>query len=202
MRDESSMSDWAKSLRDWRRANGVKQGVLANMLGVSQSSVSRWERAIDQPSAATSVKIRNIVHRGIVNQLAQQQAITERLPGLAALVDLDGMRLLATSHEFKAVWSEAVKAEGQLFAEHLTELTRELFYDDAFMQAVRHNEIAMVTGVSNRHVNGFGENAFRHHWSAIYKQNGTRHYAEMLFEPCEPEAELGIRDILRVDEIK
>jgi transcriptional regulator with XRE-family HTH domain len=195
------MDDLSEVLRNWRRTNGMKQGVLADMLGVSQSSVSRWERGLDHPSNALSARLRSIVFKGAVNEIAVQQAITERLPGFAALVDLDGMRLLATTRAFRAVWSEAVKAEGERFADHLTGLTRELFNDEEFLQSVKHKEIVLVSGVSNRHVEGFGDNAFRHHWSATYRSIGTRHFVEMVFEPCEPDAELGLRHVLRVDEI-
>jgi transcriptional regulator with XRE-family HTH domain len=201
MQDKTGMDDLSEVLRSWRRAKGLKQGLLADMLGVSQSSVSRWERGLDQPSAVLAARLRSLVFKEAVSEIAVQQAITERLPGFAALVDLDGMRLLATTRAFKAVWSEAVKAEGERFAEHLTELSRELFNDEEFLQSVKRREIALVTGVSNRHVEGFGDNAFRHHWSATYRNIGTRHFVEMVFEPCEPGAELGLRHVLRVDEI-
>lgn len=195
------MKDVHHQLRYWRSVNGIKQQALAEMLGISQSSVSRWERGIEQPSVAMSKKLRDVVYGGMKSELARQRAITERQPVLAALVDLDGMRLLATSYAFKEAWPEAAGAEGKVFADDLAELTRDLFNDDGFMQAVRHNEIAMVTGISNRHVEGFGENGFRHHWASVYRKVGTKHYAEMSFQACEPDEELGLRHVLRIDEI-
>ncbi|WP_138468658.1 helix-turn-helix transcriptional regulator [Poseidonocella sp. HB161398] len=39
-----------RSLRRWRRVNDVKQATVAEALGVSQATVSRWEAGITQPS--------------------------------------------------------------------------------------------------------------------------------------------------------
>ena len=40
-----------RALRRFRRLNGVKQGHAAEMLGVSQGSVSRWESGAHEPEA-------------------------------------------------------------------------------------------------------------------------------------------------------
>ena len=188
-------------LRDWRRAEGLKQGAVAIMLGVSQATVSRWENGIDQPSSEIYAKIRTLIGRRSFSELDTHQAVVSRLPGMRALVDLDGMKLLATSQAFKEIWPDVAAAEGERFADHLLDLVRDIYNDAATMKSIKANEIAMIAAVSDRQISGFGDQAFRHYWAATYKKIGTRHLAEISYEACEPDAELGLRHILRVDEI-
>lgn len=195
------MSEASVIIRNWRRAMGLKQGSLAALLGVTQTAVSRWENGLDQPSAAIYAKLRAMVDMQSQTQQRIEARIIEKQPGLRALVDLDGMTLLATTPTFKLIWPEMVAAKGQRLADHLVDLSCDLFNDDAIAQAIRREEIAMIAGVSDRHLNGFGDHSFRHYWAATYRKIGVRHFAEISFEACEPDAELGIRHILRVDEI-
>lgn len=196
------MDEISVLLRNWRRATGLKQGSFAALLGVSQATVSRWENGVDEPSAAIYAKFRALVDEQSHTQQRTEERTVEKMPGLRALVDLDGMRLLATSPAFKAIWPEVVVAEGRCFADHLLGLVRDLYHDDALMKSIRSNEVAMISAVSDRQISGFGDNAFRHYWAASYRKVGTRHLAEISYEACEPDAELGIRHILRVDEIE
>jgi DNA-binding XRE family transcriptional regulator len=195
------MDDLSLILRRWRKAAGLKQNALAALLGVSQAAVSRWENGLDQPSPALHAKIRDMIGRPSFSEVGMQQAIVGRMPGIRALVDLDGMRLLSTSQSFKIIWPEVAAAEGHRFAAHLLDLTRDIYNDNAIMQCIKANEIAMIAAVSDRQISGFGDQAFRHYWAASYKKIGTRHLAEISYEACEPNAQLGLRHILRVDEI-
>lgn len=188
-------------LLSWRRAMGLKQGALAAMLGVSQTAVSRWENGLDQPSAETYARLRSLIDQQSLIRQGIDQRIIEKQPGLRALVDLDGITLLATSQAFKFVWPEMVAAEGSRLADHLVSFSHELFHDGAMTQSIRQDEIAMISGVSDRHIDGFGDQSFRHYWAATYRKIGMRHYAEISYDACQPDAELGFRHILRIDEI-
>ncbi len=44
-------------IRDVRRRAGLSQGALAEVVGTTQSAVSRWERGHDMPRADTLVQI-------------------------------------------------------------------------------------------------------------------------------------------------
>jgi transcriptional regulator with XRE-family HTH domain len=195
------MDDFTIVIRRWRKAAGLKQDALADLLGVTQATVSRWENGIDRPSADVYAKLRTLIGKQSFSQIGLEQAIVSRQSGMRALVDLDGMTLLATSQAFKTIWPELVAAEGLRFADHLLDLTCDLYNDATIMNAIKGNEIAMIAAVSNRHVAGFGDQVFRHYWAATYRKLGARHLAEISYEACEPDAELGLRHILRVDEI-
>lgn len=196
------MHDITAAIRRWRKVNGLKQGTLAAALGVSQAAVSRWENGIDIPSAEVAARIRTLIGKPLVSQIGLEQQIVSKMPGLRLLVDLDGLRLLATSPSYKQLWPEMAAAEGQMLADHLTGLMGELFHDQSLVQSVRRNDIAMIAAVTDRDLVGFGDNTFRHYLAATFRKVGARYYSEVAVEACEPDAELGLRHILRVDEIE
>ena len=50
-----------RALRRFRRLNGIKQGHVAELLAVSQGSVSRWEAGTHEPDAANQDRIASII---------------------------------------------------------------------------------------------------------------------------------------------
>lgn len=51
-------SPWARMLRDYRKEHGLKQDALAQLVGVNQSTISRWETTNDQPTIAMQRRLR------------------------------------------------------------------------------------------------------------------------------------------------
>ena len=52
--------DWAKLVRRYRLRHGLTQARLAGVFGVSQRTVSRWERGEDRPSLELQRKLRDL----------------------------------------------------------------------------------------------------------------------------------------------
>jgi len=50
--------DWVKKIKDLRHFEGLKQDALAVQLGVSQASVSQWERGVVEPPLSVQEKLR------------------------------------------------------------------------------------------------------------------------------------------------
>jgi transcriptional regulator with XRE-family HTH domain len=50
-----------RNLRRFRRLQGIKQSHLAEMLGVSQGSVSRWESGLHEPDEAAQARIEALI---------------------------------------------------------------------------------------------------------------------------------------------
>lgn len=189
-------------LRLWRRGSGLKQQALADLLGVTQATVSRWENGLDHPSPALGANIRNLMsHRGEPG-LSTVREVLRLQTGIRVLVDLDGMRLVASTGGFKKLWPELAAIEGQKTADHLVGQSAELYSDLALMASIRRGEVVMVGGVSDRQVKGFGDNAFRHYWTSAYRKIGPQHFAEISFEACDPDAELGVHHLVKIDEIE
>lgn len=189
-------------LRSWRRAAGIKQQGLAERLGVTQAAVSRWENGLDEPSPNILASIRELIGSRKFAEADIDLRILSLQPGLRALVELDGWTLVGVTQSFKRAWPELGDFVGHRFAEHLIGQTAELYNDAALVSSIKHGEVRLVSGVTDRHLKGFGDNAFRHHWAAAYRCVGTRCFAEISFEACDPNEELGVRQVLRLDEIE
>lgn len=60
------MSAWNDLIMRYRRLNGMTQSAFAELIGVEQATVSRWERGFHTPDLATQRKLRDLlVKRGI-----------------------------------------------------------------------------------------------------------------------------------------
>src|SRR3990167_9169431 len=64
------MRNFGTDLTAWRKANAIKQEYLAQMLGVSQSAVSHWERGRDVPSAQTALRLQALMSKTSRDELA------------------------------------------------------------------------------------------------------------------------------------
>lgn len=193
--------DIGHTLRLWRKSRAMKQSALAQLLGVSQGAISHWENGTDLPSPAMLARIRELVGREFRGQLEVESRIVEAQVGIRALFGLDGVRLLATSPGFKTIWPEMLALEGVPLADQLVDVTRDIHTDAELMRAVRQGDVAMISGVSERHVDRVDGVAFKHHWTALYRRIGTLHSVELSFEPAAPDQAVGLGQVLRLDEL-
>ena len=53
--------EWPQALKQYRRRHGLTQAVLAEVLNIDTTTVSRWERGRDQPALGIQRRLRNLV---------------------------------------------------------------------------------------------------------------------------------------------
>lgn len=88
--------DWLTDIRRFRRENGLTQHELATFLGVSQKTVSRWERGADQPSLEVRRRLELLLRDSAEGALpAVWETIRNAVVPLA-LVDGRGQVLVAS----------------------------------------------------------------------------------------------------------
>ena len=93
--NEQTYSYWARLLRQYRQHNGINQTALAGMLGVDQTTVSRWERGRDVPGIKALRDIRTLLRREITSR--QDMVVRARVR--------------------HAVWPATVVCRGAIFVE-------------------------------------------------------------------------------------
>ncbi len=101
----------AAALRRWRRLNGVKQAALAADLGVSQPTLSRWERGLRQPEGRSAKAVRALL--AARPSSASDQALKALVEGAAEPVHLicdSTHRLLAASPARARLWHAGLAA--------------------------------------------------------------------------------------------
>jgi DNA-binding XRE family transcriptional regulator len=93
------MIDWAKEIRAYREREGLLQEALAEALGVSQATVSRWESGRQRPDIESQQLLRPLLWGGLVNAAAVVLHAVRSAPSLSAVGDCEA-RLLAASPRF------------------------------------------------------------------------------------------------------
>jgi transcriptional regulator with XRE-family HTH domain len=94
-----------RALRRFRRLNGIKQGHVAELLGVSQGSVSRWESGTHEPEAWQRDRIVEFIaaHAGNDADVALKRLVTSSTLPVHLVCDATH-RLLAASPARAAQW--------------------------------------------------------------------------------------------------
>lgn len=188
-------------LRQWRRSNGIKQDSVAAVLGVSQAAVSRWENGVDVPSLPILLKITDLVARGVHDDLAVDRMFIARLSSVEAIFDLDGVRLEATSDGMSRLWPAFQHMTNRVFEPRMVGESRLVVDDLDIRRAVLRGEIALISGVTERHLDVPGDAPVRHRWVARIRHYGHRVFTHMVYEPCDPGTPLGIEDIFHLDDL-
>jgi transcriptional regulator with XRE-family HTH domain len=107
---------WTRLLRQFRQHNGINQSALAEMLGVDQTTVSRWERGRDIPGLHAQRDIRDLLRREVASR--QDMVVRARVR--------------------HAVWPATILRRGAIFVECNQGALREIgrFDDDLRGQSI------------------------------------------------------------------
>jgi transcriptional regulator with XRE-family HTH domain len=97
------MSDLGPALRRLRRLRGMKQSHAAELLGVSQATVSRWERGELAPTPEAAAAIRRLTAASVTADAALKRLV-EGAAGAVHLICDESHVLLAASPARTARW--------------------------------------------------------------------------------------------------
>lgn len=100
-----------RALRRFRRLNGIKQGHFAELLAVSQGSVSRWESGTHEPDAPHREKIAALIaaHTGNDADAALKKLVETSSQAVYLICDATH-RLLAASPTRAESWNAGAGA--------------------------------------------------------------------------------------------
>lgn len=189
------------TLRAWRRANLLKQEVLAARLGVSQSAISNWERGHDTPSLAAMKRLRDLMASATRDDLAIERLAISRQRDVRFIADLDRVRLLAVSQGYRALWPSFSAELGRAFRDHLVGETRIFVEDPEIRAGVWSGDIVFASGVTDEHTDVPLDAAVRHRWLMTVRTFGPMVYADIIEEPCAPDTPTGLHEIIRLDDL-
>lgn len=97
------MMQWAAGIRRLRQSNGWKQTTLAEMIGVDQATVSRWERGLQTPELSVRKCLVELMRRRVPELDRLQMLSVEASPNLAVAFDRD-FRVIAVSEAAAALF--------------------------------------------------------------------------------------------------
>lgn len=183
----------------WRSANRVKQSALADMVGVSQATVSKWERGTWEPTRAVALRLRDIISGAHEGRLAAELACISPQRGLRALTRGTDFQILGVSDGFRQAWPQTCDLIGERTRKHLINEAAHYCEDRDYLREAADGELLMVTCVSSR-ILSLGEDPQEHlrlRWHAVVRHIDGELIHEMIYEPCEASTPIGFESVLR-----
>jgi transcriptional regulator with XRE-family HTH domain len=109
---------WAGFVRAHRLAKNMNQGAFAQLLGVSQQTVSRWESGSQIPEPPMQLKLRSMLSVTALNSLAFWRHRVSNAAGLDVLIASD-LTVLAASRRAAGLLADGQDMAGRSFPEFL-----------------------------------------------------------------------------------
>lgn len=141
-------TDWSKKIKSYRLRHGVSQTHLAELLGVSQRTISRWERGDDNPGITQQKKLRDLGWETPSSLMENLACAVAHCPAPRALCRTQKLNLLAIS---KPALDKRPSMQGWLgrdLAEIADGLLLEMFDDRELQRSIAKREVSCVITTS------------------------------------------------------
>lgn len=183
----------------WRSLNRIKQSALADMVGVSQATVSKWERGTWEPTRAMALRLRDVMlglHEG---RLAAEIACVRPQQNLRALARGPGFQIVGISDGFRRAWPETSDLIGEETRRHLINEAAHYCDGSDYLREAADGELLMVSCVTSRilSLGDAPQEDLRLRWHAVVRHIDGELIHEMIYEPCGADTPIGFERLLR-----
>ena len=135
---------WAELLRRYRVRHALTQARMGDVLGVSQRTISRWERGEDRPSLDRQNQLRDLCREPSSRLLRSLVASVRHSPFPRALSLMPALQLLAVSPAAIAKRPSITNWIGRDLAKIACGVLEEMLDDTALQRSIASGEIACV----------------------------------------------------------
>lgn len=192
-----NLKKFPQFLRTWRQTNSLRQVDVSELLGISQGTLSKWERGQDLPSVRRVQDIVDFIsNRQGRDPFAVDRAFIAMQTDIRALFEYEGARLISVSAGMRQQWPVFSTLIGKEMRQHLVGETRLVYEDQELARKIRAREVSIIVGVSYRHVDIPVDEPIKHRWILAFRSYAGRLLGEVVYHPCEPEARQRIERIL------
>ena len=136
--------DWRSLLRTHRVRHGLTQLELAQLVGVSQRTVSRWERGEDQPTKAKQVQLRDLGLEPTTALLEYLKSSVSHCPAPRALSKMPNLRLICASRPAIIKRPSILDLIGHDLAGIASGVLEEMLSDSALQRSIARREVACI----------------------------------------------------------
>ena len=138
--------DWKTFVRRYRLRHGLSQARMADVMGVAQRTISRWERGEDSPSAVQQKRLRDLGWAPASSLLRSLSASISLCPAPRALTRTPGLTLQRLSAPALAKRPSMADWIGRDLAPIATGVLEEILDDGVLQRAIANGEIqSLVT---------------------------------------------------------
>jgi transcriptional regulator with XRE-family HTH domain len=194
--------DWAEFVRRYRLRHGLTQGQLATVMGVSQRTVSRWERSEDTPNFALQRRLRDLGWEPPDKLIASLALSVRHCPVPRALSRTPRLQLQAVSAGAILKRPSIVDWIGLDLVPIARGVLQEMLDDAPLQRSIAKREIACIVATT-RGVLGTGERqragTFRTTISYFF-QDGML-YSDAISAAGPPNAKVGYQPIAMDDAV-
>jgi DNA-binding XRE family transcriptional regulator len=140
--------DWSGLIKRYRLRHGLTQGRMASVVGVSQRTVSRWERGEDTPNLALQMRLRDLGWQPQGSLIASLAASIPHCPFPRALSRTQNLRLQALSNPAIEKRPSVTEWVGRDLALIACGILEEMLDDRALQMSIARREIAGIVATT------------------------------------------------------
>ena len=192
--------DWGQLVKRYRVRHGLTQGRMATLIGVSQRTVSRWERGDDKPSLDLQRKLRDMGWEPPGTLLASLAQSVLHCPFPRALSRTHRLRLQALSGPAIKKRPSAVDWIGRDLAPIACGILEEMLDDQILQRNIASKEIACILATTRSVLRTREHRRIGTYRTVItyFFHEGTL-YSDAISTPARSDAALGYRAIAMDD---
>lgn len=188
--------DWACLVSRYRLRHALTQSRLGALIGVSQRTVSRWERGEDRPSLEVQKRLRDLGWDTPGSLLASLATGVRHCPFARALSRLPRLTLQAVSRPAIAKRPSVTNLIGQDLAPIACGILQEMLDDRALQAGIASRDVACVIATT-RSVLRTAEHPNVGNWRTVityFSHDGTL-YSDAISQRIPRSAALGYRAV-------
>lgn len=140
--------DLAQILKSYRLRFDLTQQQLADMLNVSQRTISRWERRQDRPNRFTQRRLRDLGLEPPATIISDLRTAVAHCPAPRALSTKDTLRLLCLSQPAIEKRPSIVNYVGEDLIAIASGVLQEMLDDHDLQRDIRNRDVACVTATT------------------------------------------------------
>jgi transcriptional regulator with XRE-family HTH domain len=188
--------DWSTIVKRYRLRHALPQRGLATALGVSQRTISRWERGEDRPSLTQQKQLRDLAWDPKAMLPARLFASVKHSPVPRALSLMPSLRLLTLSPPALAKRPSMKEWIGEELIGIASGVLEDMLGDRVLQRSILRGEIACVVATT-RSVLRSEEQARigAYHTTISYFFHDGALYSDAISVPADPEAPCGYRPV-------
>lgn len=192
----AASENWQTLVHQFRLRHGLSQARMAEVFGVAQRTISRWERGEDRPSVVQQKRLRDMGWEPSGSLLRGLMASVTHCPAARALTRTDRLQLIGVSGRALAKRPSIANYIGHDLAPIACGVLQNILDDRDLQRAIVGGEIhSLVT--TTRSVLRTDEHAQigLYHTTITYFFDEGILYSDAIGVPAEDSAELGYRAV-------
>ena len=192
---------WSKIIGKYRLRYGLSQAQLADTMGVSQRTISRWERGDDQPGLIQQKRLRDLGWEPPGSLLRNLAASVAHCPVPRALSRTQRLRLLALSPPALEKRPSMAAWIGCDLVKTASGVLQDMLEDAELQRAIRHGEIAGVRATTQSVLKSpEAASIGRHSTTVTYFFHDGTLFSDAISVPAPPNAPIGY-SVIPMDDV-